>query len=410
MDTIKFLRVSDNDLKIIDNNKNIIDNLSNTKISYKDCVCKKPWGHEFLIYESNKIGIWFLKINKSHSTSLHTHFKKDTFIIVLEGCVKINVLEDEDILLNKLDSVFIPSNKFHGLSCFSDYVYLMEIEIFNKDATFSNKNDLLRINDIYNREITGYESSVTVIKENLDDYNYFNLNNNHNFTLFNNTIKVDKLNDDISLNNIYNILLEGRLFINGHYICEGSVFSINKTDTVINDNCKILSVNNNYSNEDRKIIYNNDHLKLTVKNLKKDNKKIVLTSGCYDILHVGHVHNLKQAKQIGDILMVCLSNDEQIKKLKGDKRPINNYNDRINIFKTLPFVDYIILYDETDIQKETSLDTIMKIVDPFCWTKGSDYIVSDILYKHPFLKNIQLINNIENKSTTNIINKISKKL
>jgi isoleucyl-tRNA synthetase len=89
--------------------------------------------------------------------------------------------------------------------------------------------------------------------------------------------------------------------------------------------------------------------------------------------------------------------------------PINNYNDRINLFKTIKYVDYIILYDECNITTEQTLDEIMQIVDPYFWVKGSDYKIEEILKKHPCLKNIKLIDNIENKSTTNIIKKISNK-
>ena len=112
---------------------------------------------------------------------------------------------------------------------------------------------------------------------------------------------------------------------------------------------------------------------------------------------------------MGDILIVCLSSDEQIKQLKGDTRPINNYQDRIDLFKTIDYIDYIVLYNEENITDELSLGTIMKIVDPDCWVKGSDYNKNDIIKKHPYLRNICLIPNIENKSTTNIIKTIVEK-
>ena len=69
--------------KIIENNFEIKTTKRN-RVDYKSKICVKPWGHEFLIYESKKIGIWFLKIINGHATSLHTHFNKDTFLIVLE--------------------------------------------------------------------------------------------------------------------------------------------------------------------------------------------------------------------------------------------------------------------------------------------------------------------------------------
>ena len=168
----------------------------------------------------------------------------------------------------------------------------------------------------------------------------------------------------------------------------------------------MLTLDKLYSNEDEKIIYSLEHLSIKMNDIR--NKKIVLTSGCFDILHVGHLEHLKKAKSYGDILIVCLSNDEQIKALKGDNRPVNNYQDRLNLFKTIPYVDYIILYEETDIKKEETLDNIMNIVHPDYWTKGDDYTENGIREKHPSLKHIILIPNIKDKSTTNIIKKIIK--
>ena len=143
MDSL-YLKVSEQELNTIKNN-NITEN--NTYVDYKSVVCIKPWGYEFLVYENNKIGVWFLKIVKNQGTSLHTHFKKDTFIIVLSGTAKLTLVNNEIISLGTMKSVFIPKNKFHALSSFSDEVFLLEIEIFNKDTLFSNKNDLLRIDD-----------------------------------------------------------------------------------------------------------------------------------------------------------------------------------------------------------------------------------------------------------------------
>ena len=141
---------------------------------------------------------------------------------------------------------------------------------------------------------------------------------------------------------------------------------------------------------------------------KSTNKQIILTSGCFDSVHVGHMNTLRKAKQLGDILMVCLSSDEQIKKLKGETRPINNYQDRIDLFKTINYVDYIILYNEENIEKEYTLDCIINIVNPLYWVKGDDYNIEDIIKKHPSINNIKLFKNIENKSTTNLIKQIQK--
>jgi rfaE bifunctional protein nucleotidyltransferase chain/domain len=223
-------------------------------------------------------------------------------------------------------------------------------------------------------------------------------------------IKVFKGKDDIKLEHGYNILLDGEIYVDGKCLKEGSLLSgldgANKYDM---SECTILNISNEYAYEDSKIIYSIEQLDIIVSELKKQNKNIVLTSGCYDILHIGHIHNLREAKKQGDVLIACLSCDSQIKKLKGENRPINRYIDRINLFKTIGYVDYIVLYDEEDIENETTLGKIMKCVNPYCWVKGSDYMVDKIMEKHPYLNKVVLIDNIKDKSTTNIINSILEK-
>ena len=78
----------------------------------------------------------------------------------------------------------------------------------------------------------------------------------------------------------------------------------------------------------------------TVENLKKENKKIVFTNGCFDILHIGHVRYLKKSAQFGDILIIGLNSDGSVKRLKGETRPINNEQDRAELLSELGFVDY----------------------------------------------------------------------
>jgi rfaE bifunctional protein nucleotidyltransferase chain/domain len=398
------LGITDKENTIINNHLPIVNN--NEYVDYKNCLCIKPWGYEFLLYQSDKIGMWFLKINKDHGTSLHTHFHKDTFVIVISGTAKLTLIDNEIISLGPLSSVHVPKNKFHAFSSFSDEVLLIEIEIFDKTANFLYKNDLLRIDDQYNRKKTGYESSVQTVFENLDTYNYFNIADGVIKNINGTTISVSNTFKPIKdINTGYNILLSGELFVDGMYLKEGSIVNNIKIDNINNSNL-FVTIENKYSYEDAKIIYSPDHLRSIIKREKKENNKIVLTSGCYDILHVGHIHNLKSAKLLCDKLFVCLSSDSQIKKLKGETRPVNTYNDRINVFKTLPYIDYIILYDEQNIEKEETLDQIMKIVSPDVWTKGSDYTVQQIADKHPCLNHIFIIENIKYKSTTNIIKKI----
>jgi len=407
MDTLH-LKVSKKELAIIQNNRLENSATEHPRLDYKNRVCIKPWGYEFLVYESKRIGIWFLNIKAGHGTSVHTHFQKDTYVTVLSGTAKLVLIENEVIALPPLSSVFVPKNKFHAFSSFSDEVYLLEIEIFDRTTDFSDKNDLLRIDDQYNRKKTGYESSVNLVYDNLEQYNYFTLFEDTAKDIFGTTISVTSDIDSlVKCGTTSTILLDGGIHTNGRYINEGSVLRCEDLKDVMNvtETHRFLTIRNDYCKEDSKVLYSFEHLQCMLKTIKS-NKKVIMTSGCYDILHVGHMHNLKVSKSLGDILIVCLSNDEQIKKLKGDTRPINKYQDRINIFKTLPYIDYIVLYDETDIEKEATLGRLMKMISPDIWTKGNDYTVEQIIEKHPYLNEVVLIDNIKDKSTTNIIKKI----
>ena len=404
------------------NNHRYIQEEEHANIDYAHKVCIKPWGYEYLVFQNKHVGMWFLNIKKGHQTSLHCHFKKDTIIVVMKGSAKIQLIDDEIVSLGEMSSIFLPHYNFHGLSSFSDEVFLLEIEIFNDSASFSDKNDLLRINDVYNRKTTGYASSVQVSDSHadLEKYGYFYLDTENAMNVHGTEVKLsvfDSKNADQMkglVNYSYNILVEGKLFHQCQYLKEGSFIpasllcdpasSVQFPDNAI----KVLSLRNPAHINNSKIIYDNEQLRLVVQRLKRENQRVILSSGCFDIIHIGHLNTLLEAKKLGDKLIICLSNDEQIKKLKGSERPINNYQDRINLFKTISYVDYIVLYGEENIEKEESLGKIMKIVDPDVWVKGDDYTKEDILKKHPYLRNIHLCKNVENKSTTNIINRLKQ--
>ena len=407
---LKIIELTPEENQIVSNNHHK-KNEKHSFFDYNNLVCVKPWGHEFLIYQTKKIGIWFLKLKSGHKTSLHCHFNKDTFIVVLKGSVKIDLINNGIMNLNCMDSLFLPHYSFHGLGSFSEESYLMEIEIYNDSIDFTDKNDLLRINDQYNRPDSNYQTSVTTVCDNVkEDFGFFTLSNTFNEKVCGVDFCVCKIKSDLGGNSFnksgMHILLDGIIYQNGKYIKEGSIITSFENIQMINDEITVLSLDKFDFEDDKKIVHTMEQLKVIVGELKSRAKKIVLSSGCFDILHVGHIKNLIEAKKMGDVLMVCLSSDAQIKKLKGDGRPINNYQDRIDLFKTIKYVDYVILYDEKNIAAEETLGGIMRLVDPYIWAKGSDYKTEEIFKKHPYLKKIKLIDNIENKSTTKIIEKI----
>ena len=154
-----------------------------------------------------------------------------------------------------------------------------------------------------------------------------------------------------------------------------------------------------------KLINDIDSLKSILKNEQKAGKRIVFTNGCFDIIHPGHIFILEQAKLKGDILVVGLNSDQSIKGFKSDLRPICTQDDRAYVLAGLASVDYIFIFNEA-----TPKNIIMEI-SPDILVKGKDYKIKDIAGADYMLKEnkkIELVDIIEKKSTTDIIEYIKK--
>lgn len=132
------------------------------------------------------------------------------------------------------------------------------------------------------------------------------------------------------------------------------------------------------------------------------NQKIVFTNGCFDILHVGHVKYLEIAKNFGDILIVGLNADDSIKRLKGKSRPINPLEDRAYILASLESVSYVVPFEE-----DTPLELISAI-KPDILVKGADY-EGKVVVGSDIAKEVRLVQFVEGKSTTKIIEKVQQK-
>ena len=132
--------------------------------------------------------------------------------------------------------------------------------------------------------------------------------------------------------------------------------------------------------------------------LRAEGRKIVFTNGCFDILHAGHVRYLKQARRLGDVLIVGLNSDRSVSAIKPG-RPINSEKNRAEVLSSLASVDYVVVFSE-----KTPYNLI-KAVKPDVLVKGGDWKKEDIIgsdiaketYSLPFVKGI---------STTKIIEKI----
>ena len=149
-------------------------------------------------------------------------------------------------------------------------------------------------------------------------------------------------------------------------------------------------------------VLSGDLLNQVVADYHQQNKKIVFTNGCFDLLHIGHVRYLEQAKQLGDILIVGINTDASVQKLKGPTRPIQNENDRAEILAALKSVDHTVLFGE-----ETPLNLI-KQVRPHILVKGGDWKIEQIVGSDFVLSNggqVMSLQFIDGRSTTKIIEK-----
>lgn len=398
-------------IKILESEQNICNNSSgklrtpSEKYDYTNKIYNKPWGKEYLAYQNNEIGIWILNVNKGLETSVHCHFKKDTILICLSGSFKIN-LYDSFKILHATQCLYIPREVFHGIHAYYDECVLMEIEIYTNSVNYTDKNDLLRLRDIFNRDKNIYESSI--IEESDEMCKNMNFHKDNTYVINHTEVSIMKIKDinyeQFKLKKSKTFLLEGVIYNDDKRITTGSMIDLNKSLSLLTEEIIILSLYNIHEPYLNKVIYSKVHLKdyLILNNLKN----IGLTCGCFDILHEGHLVNLKKSKDSCDTLIVCLSSDIQIKRIKGNSRPINKLSDRLIMLSHYDFIDNIVLYDEIDDVTEIELDNVINIINPTKWFKGSDYNKEDIRTKHPNIKNIVLFEMIHDKSTTNIIETI----
>ena len=147
-------------------------------------------------------------------------------------------------------------------------------------------------------------------------------------------------------------------------------------------------------------ILNWNELRSTVHRLKAEGKKIVFTNGCFDLIHIGHVRSLKEAKKLGDVLVVGLNSDRSVSLMKP-RRPIIPQEQRAEILASLDMIDYVSLFDE-----ETPYELI-KLIQPDVLVKGGDWEKEDVVGVD-IAKETHSIPYIQGISTTEIIEKIKK--
>jgi len=161
-----------------------------------------------------------------------------------------------------------------------------------------------------------------------------------------------------------------------------------------------------YLNLIKSKVFSQNKLSDLVENWKSENKTIVFTNGCFDILHKGHIEYLAQAKSLGDKLIIGLNSDKSVKGLKGDQRPVNDQVARALLLASMIFTDAVVIFDED------TPENIIKLYSPDILVKGGDYKSNEIAGADFVINNggkVKIIPLVEGYSSSNIIKKISDK-
>jgi D-glycero-beta-D-manno-heptose 1-phosphate adenylyltransferase len=134
-------------------------------------------------------------------------------------------------------------------------------------------------------------------------------------------------------------------------------------------------------------------------------KKIVLANGCFDLFHVGHIRYLQAAKELGDLLIVGINSDEQVRKLKGLNRPFMPENERAEIIDALGCVDYVTVFTEPTVTE------LIRAVRPDFHAKGTDYTPENVPEKDIVAEyggEVRIVGDPKNHSSTDLLKKISR--
>jgi len=141
------------------------------------------------------------------------------------------------------------------------------------------------------------------------------------------------------------------------------------------------------------------------KKLKSSGKKVVMTNGCFDLLHAGHIHLFRKAKKYGDVLIVALNDDASIARIKGPNRPIFKLNERLEILEAVETIDFLVSFKEETPKK------LISLILPDVLIKGGDWGEDEIVGREEVESSggeVVVVPYLPGSSTTEIIEKVLK--
>jgi D-beta-D-heptose 7-phosphate kinase/D-beta-D-heptose 1-phosphate adenosyltransferase len=157
-------------------------------------------------------------------------------------------------------------------------------------------------------------------------------------------------------------------------------------------------------NKDKKIQKQSDLEKIR-NQLKNKDEKVVFTNGCFDLLHSGHVHLFREAKKLGDVLIVAVNDDESVKKIKGASRPIFPLEERLEVLEAIDDIDYL-----TSFSEETPRQVITRLL-PDILVKGGDWKPDEVVGREEVERaggEVVIIPYLKGRSTSKILKEFSK--
>ena len=344
--------------------------------------------HDISTEMSNKI-LNYVKEKKGINAIILSDYNKG--LLTTHLCKEIIHYANENTIYTFVDPKIQNVEKYQNCFCFKPN--LLECKIITKD----NDNNVKNMLEIIKQKINCKNIIITCGENGI----YMNDISNH-ITHKNkiNVIDVTGAGDIVLTILAYIYLLKKDLYLAcniANCIAGKSVQTIGNYNI---NNREIVDCLNEFLPLN-KIVYDYETNKIQNIKIINQNKKIVFTNGCFDILHSAHIKILQFAKKQGDILVVGLNSNESIKRLKGEKRPINDIEERTSILSLIDFIDYIIVFND---------DTPYKIIDllrPNIIIKGSDYEKTNVVGAN-LVNDVILFDYISNKSTSLIINKIIK--
>ena len=157
---------------------------------------------------------------------------------------------------------------------------------------------------------------------------------------------------------------------------------------------------------DQKLIPTRQALKEVVVRLRGDGKRIAFSNGCFEILHVGHLRSLEDARRHGDCLIVAVNSDESVRRYKGREEPIVPEHERAEIIGGLACVDFVYVFDEPTV------DGLLEDVRPDAYCKGPEYTMENLPERETLKRvggTLVQVGDPKDHSTTDLLQRIAQR-